>query len=177
MSASASENKDSTPIQGPAFAKGPFCGVCKKSKKDGGDSKLMTCSQCKIAKYCSRDCQLQANIKKPLVLWSSPWYKWPALNSRIFWNSYTSNESALQAISNFQKIRQKTMVNSILLKYAFYIVNSANFRKFVKSMQVICTRDSTKVLKASLCLFENCSDLLWEKIVLVIEKTFSNSRL
>ena len=92
------------------------------------------------------------NIKKPLVLWSSPWYKWPALISRIFWNSYTSNESALQAISNFQKIRQNTMVNSIRLKYAFYIVNSANFKKFVKSMQVIFTRDSTKVLKASICL-------------------------
>ena len=40
----------------------------------------------------------------------------------------------------------------ILLKCAFYIANSANFKKFVKSLQVICTRDSTKVLKASLCL-------------------------
>ena len=30
------------------------------------------------------------------------------------------------------------MINSILLKYAFYIVNSTNFKKFVKSMCVIC---------------------------------------
>ena len=27
-----------------------------------------------------------SNIKKPLVLWLSPWYKWPALISRIFLN-------------------------------------------------------------------------------------------
>ena len=55
-----------------------------------------------------------------------------------------------------------TLINSsnqgvdyvILLKYAFYIENSTNFKKFVKSMQVICTRDSTKVLKASLWLFQ-----------------------
>jgi hypothetical protein len=36
-----------------------------------------------------------------------------------------------------------------LLKYAFYIANSANFKKVMKSLQVICTRDSTKVLKES----------------------------
>ena len=41
-----------------------------------------------------------------------------------------------------------------MLKYAFYIVNSANFEKIMKSLQVICTifictRDSTKVLKES----------------------------
>ena len=55
MSAAASGNNDST--SGPAFVKGSFCGVCKKSKKDGGDlsdSKLLTCSRCKIAKYCSQ---------------------------------------------------------------------------------------------------------------------------
>ena len=66
MSAGAS-GSDSTPIQGPAFAKGSFCGVCKKSKKDGGDlsdSKLLTCSRCKIAKYCS-----QANLRGILGLW------------------------------------------------------------------------------------------------------------
>ena len=27
---------------------------------------------------------LKANIRKPLVLWSSPWYKWPEVISRIF---------------------------------------------------------------------------------------------
>ena len=70
MSASAS-GSDSTPIQGPAFAKGSFCGVCKKSKKDGGDlsdSKLLTCSRCKIAKYCS-----QANLRGISGLWDILW--------------------------------------------------------------------------------------------------------
>ena len=28
---------------------------------------------------------LKANIRKPLVLWSSPWYKWPEVISRFFW--------------------------------------------------------------------------------------------
>ena len=32
------------------------------------------------------DLRKQANIRKPLVLWSSPLYKWPAANSRIFLN-------------------------------------------------------------------------------------------
>ena len=67
MSAAASGNNESTPIQGPAFVKGSFCGVCKKSKKDGGDlsdSKLLTCSRCKIAKYCS-----QAKLRGIPGLW------------------------------------------------------------------------------------------------------------
>ena len=32
------------------------------------------------------------------------------------------------------------------------MANLANLKKFVKSLQVICTSDSTKVLKASICL-------------------------
>ena len=33
--------------------KGSFCGYCKKSE----DRDLMSCSRCRLAKYCSTDCQ------------------------------------------------------------------------------------------------------------------------
>ena len=56
--------------------------------------------------------------------------------------------------------------NSSNAENAFYIVNSVNFKKFVKSLQVICTRDSAKVLNPSLCLnllfyLLNCSVKIW----------------
>ena len=34
------------------------------------------------------------------------------------------------------------------------MANSANLKKIVKSLQVICNMDSTKVLKASICLYK-----------------------
>ena len=36
-----------------SFSKGPFCGHCKKSE----NCDLMSCSRCRLAKYCSMDCQ------------------------------------------------------------------------------------------------------------------------
>ena len=41
-----------------SFAKGSFCGVCKKSANDiPADKSLKTCGRCQIAKYCSQECQ------------------------------------------------------------------------------------------------------------------------
>ena len=36
-----------------SFSKGPICGHCKKSE----NCDLMSCSRCRLAKYCSMDCQ------------------------------------------------------------------------------------------------------------------------
>ena len=113
MSASASRS-DSTPIQGPAFTKGSFCGVCKKSKKDGGDlsdSKLMTCSRCKMAKYCSQDCQKQdlGNHKKDCK-WVG--HFWPMLSKceerfqNWIWNK-NPNELFKMAPRDIQKKMRK----------------------------------------------------------------------
>jgi hypothetical protein len=114
MSASASGNTGSTPIQAPAFAKGSFCGVCKKSKKDGGDlsdSKLMTCSRCKIAKYCSRDCQQQdLGSHKKDCKWVG--HFWPMLSKceerfqNWIWNE-NSNELFKMAPRDIQKKMRK----------------------------------------------------------------------
>ena len=50
---------------------------------------------------------------------------------------------------------------------------------FFFSYKVICVISASRFLKRSLMngIYQNCSDVLWEKIVLVIEKTFWNSRL
>ena len=41
---------------------------------------------------------------------------------------------------------------------------------------LVCKNQQENVRKMVFC-YQNCSDLLWEKIVLVIEKNFWNSRL
>lgn len=40
-----------------SFAKGSFCGRCRKSKEDLRLESLRICSRCKIARYCSKECQ------------------------------------------------------------------------------------------------------------------------
>ena len=47
---------------------------------------------------------------------------------------------------------------------------------FFFSYKVICVISASRFLKRSLMngIYQNCSDVLWEKIVLVIEKTFWN---
>ena len=102
---------------------------------------------------------MKTNIRKDWGLWSSPSYKWPAVISRIFWNWLS-----LQYETRFQNNNLiKTLIWQIFLKSCDIkrnisaenvscIVNSVNFKKFVKSLQVICTRDSAKVLNPSLCL-------------------------
>ena len=43
------------------------------------------------------------------------------------------------------------------------MANSANIKKFVKSLQVICHLVSAKVLNPSLCLFEGAKIMKWAK--------------
>ena len=70
------------------------------------------------------------------------------------------------------------MINLILLKYAFYVVNSTNFKKFVKSICVICIMDSTKRLRFTLCLsrrpqkFEKNCPKIFKYIISKIWKLF-----
>ena len=42
------------------FKKGEFCGVCKQSKQDlPADQNTKRCTKCKVARYCSRECQIK----------------------------------------------------------------------------------------------------------------------
>ena len=69
---------------------------------------------------------------------------------------------------------QKRWANK-LLKLA--ITNFSNFT-WKNCMHFILHNDERSFLKLHLVFcFQNCSDLLWEKIVLVIKRNFWNSRL
>ena len=110
---------------------------------------------------------LQTNIRKDWGLWPSPWYKWPAVISQIFWNwpslYYKTRFSAemLRFISQlFKKIVKSRRWLGCSAENAFYLANSANIKKFVESLQVICTRDSAKVLNPH-CQFSGFSFILF----------------
>ena len=65
----------------------------------------------------------------------------------------TFSAEMLRFISQlFKKIVKSRFWLACSAENAFYIVNSVNLKKFVKRLQVICTRDSAKVLNPSLCL-------------------------
>ena len=61
-------------------------------------------------------------------------------------------------LTNFLKIWNCLQSDLLAMRFRYLYMN---FKKIVKSMQLICTRDSTKVLKASLCLPKTIQYYLW----------------
>jgi hypothetical protein len=58
--------KDITTSTEERSSNGRCCGTCGKLAKDCPSGKLMTCSACKVSKYCSRECQEEAwEMHKP----------------------------------------------------------------------------------------------------------------
>ena len=75
--------------------------------------------------------------------------------------------------------KNKWAVSKIVM-YLHFVILALNFRlskKISRFLLFIISFASTKNLFSMVFCYQNCSDLLWEKIVLVFEKNFLNSRL
>ena len=101
--------------------------------------------------------------------WSSLIDIWHTLISRIFENWLSCNlkcifqqNKLINTLFQIQKTCQNAMLNSILLKYVYYIGTQPIFKKLVKSMSVICLLDSINCLRLPLSLTQLSSHLMWK---------------
>ena len=82
----------------------------------------------------------------------------------------------INVVSEFSEFSYKFIITYGWLHYSFEVfLNSSwllQFFWFFEPMQV-----QKSFWKTMVFCYQNCSDLLWEKCVLVIEKNFWNSRL
>ena len=101
----------------------------------------------------------ETKIEEVLGNWSSLIDIWHTLISRIFENWLSCNlkcvfqqNKLINTLFQIQKTCQNAMLNSILLKYVYYIGTQPIFKKLVKSMSVICLLDSINCLRLPLSL-------------------------
>ena len=103
---------------------------------------------------------IEAKIEEVLGNWSSLVDIWHTLISRIFEYWFSCNlkylfqqNNLINTLFQIQKTCQNAMLNSILLKYAFYIGTQPIFKKFVKSMSVMCLLNLINCLRLPLSLY------------------------
>ena len=92
------------------------------------------------------------------------WWCKPYLKSHTNWlNSWLVAKVAVAVIHAI------AIIDLLILSKKFTLFHFSNQKK----IRIFCW----KLITEMVVCYQNCSDLLWEKIVLVIEKNFWNSRL
>ena len=72
--------------------------------------------------------------------------------------------------------KRKTLQISVITQWAIFFEKSGNGMYVTCVAALLLNNFTTKNATMVFC-YQNCSDLLWERIVLVIEKNIWNSRL